>query len=162
MDRKYWCWELQQHGYGPDWRFCASIHPVGPLLFEHLAQQYIPQELFHYSEDDMYCADHQQLCHQHVYIDDHSFQKLEHMKEKQENIWIYHQISIHQNLLMIERGYAGWQDPYNQAETMLLLDLFARPEIELEQWRIIAYGDGYESKIVRVGTSLADLQSYLA
>ena len=158
---KSWCWELQQHGYGPDWRFCAAIQPVRPLLLEHLAQKHAPPTAFQHTEEDRYCYEHGQICHQHVYIDDASFQKLEYMQETRKNIWIYNQITIHQNMMMIERGYAGWQDPYNQLETAFLLNIFSSPDVILEQWSIIAYGDGYQSKIVRAGTGYSDLQSYL-
>jgi hypothetical protein len=120
-----------------------------------------PHELFYHSEEELYCYDHHQICYQHVYIDNHTFQKIEQMTERRENIWIYNQITIHQDLLVIERGYAGWQDPYNELETAWLLAIVSSPEVKLEQWNILGYGDGYDSKIARSGTGLADLQSYL-
>jgi hypothetical protein len=161
---KHWCWELQQYGYGPDWRLNAAIQPSQPsqpLLLEQIAHKHMPSAVFHYSEDDLYCYEHQRVCRQQTYIDNYTFQKIEQMTEQRENIWIYNQITIHQDLLVIERGYAGWPDPYNEIETAWLLAIVSSPEVELEQWSILGYGDGYDSKIARVGRGLADLQSYL-
>lgn len=158
---KSWCWKPAENGNGPDWLLLAKVDPSS---VEALAQRAATTTLEGYTtcaDTHEYCPSHQQNCVFHSFIDTANAETyLGNLAGKEKrNIWVYNLVQIHGDLIMLECGYGGRGNLYNQVETAFLLSLFSTPAISLQSWEVLAGGEGYDYATIQAGI---DVDSFIA
>jgi hypothetical protein len=147
-----WCWEAAQAAAGPDWHFIARVSPqstaalaalaarAAPAGFVRLASAGGAQELIDAGNYDTYAGN---------------------LAGAARNIWVYNLIRITDDTVEIQAGYGGRGDDLSRAETQLLHEILATPEVALTHWKVIAGGEGYEYRTLREGRDGESLRRYL-
>lgn len=137
-----WCWELAAQSRGPDWMFVAEANGLGGLSALAPPAGFVadPREPGGRS-----------------FIDAGSLET----RRAGQNMWVYNAIWLADDTLNIAAGYGGRGEQLGRAETAFLLDLLARPGVELRAWKLLAGGDGYSSLTLRRGDDIASLLAYL-
>jgi hypothetical protein len=152
---KPWCWQAQQLNKGPDWLLQlqfneASAEALQPIA-EHLqlagfSRIHKPNATTYEWIDDSNAAIYQ------ANLDGTSSQ----------NIWIYNHIQIQATTVSFEAGYGGRGEAYAQIETNFLLALLKHPHLQLEQWQVLAGGNGYEFITLQKAQTKTSLLTYLS
>ena len=150
---KPWCWQAQQLNKGPDWllqlQFTeASAEALQPIA-EHL-------QLAGFSRIKTHNA-------QHEFIDQSNAVAYQTNLDgtSSQNIWIYNHIQIQATTVSFEAGYGGRGEAYAQIETNFLLALLKHPHLQLEQWQVLAGGNGYEFITLQKAQTKTSLLTYL-
>lgn len=163
VERKVWCWEAAQAGYGPDWRFLAYITPGSEDKLDNIAAHTTLHGYTYYPIEGVYCQYHQQVCRCHSFIDTSNAQAyINNLKSsEQKNLWVYNTIEIHRDIIEIESGYGGRGIQNNNVETSFLLDIFTTPAIVLRHWEILTGGLGYDYRLLKEGSSVDTFRAYI-
>jgi hypothetical protein len=160
---KPWCWQAAQDAKGPDWLLLAKATPSSEQALAQAAAAASIDGYTAFANSAEYCPTHQQTCSFHTFIDTtnaEAYQANLSAKEPR-NIWIYNLIQIHRDQVMLEAGYGGRGETYNQAETEFLLRLFNTPGITLEAWQVFAGGNGYDHNLIQEGAGVDSFLAYL-
>jgi hypothetical protein len=162
-DLRIWSWELEQRRSGPDWLFVAQVSRESEAALERAAAEAAPAGFVALGAVGESCALHGQVCAALTFVDEGSADAYRRNVAggEQRNIWVYDMVRVHRGCVVVERGYGGRGQGCGEAETALLVQLFATAGVVLESWEVLAGGNGYDYVLVRQGGGLDSLRAYL-
>lgn len=153
-DHRLWCWEAAQAAAGPDWHFIARVSPESTVALAALAGRAAPDGFARVATTD----GAQEFIDTSNY-DDYSGNLT---GRQSRNIWVYNLVRFQGDTLEIQAGYGGRGEDLSRAETRLLHAILADAGVILVHWKVLAGGEGYEYRTLRLGGDGESLRAYLA
>lgn len=151
-----WFWKIEEIRQGPDYIFIATFAEEDAENLARLVQQHLPPN---FVEDNQSIKPEWRgnSHHYHLYLDRHTYQRLQTMRENntQENIWYYAEIEVCDHELKLSNILAAG----NYGETPLLAALASSSELTLKNWKVVYAG--YTVGDVASGSSASSLREYL-
>jgi hypothetical protein len=151
---KPWCWQASQAQAGPDWLLQLQFTAASHFVLQQIARQLVLTGFTRVKSSNPASYE---------WIDDSNAAAYQANLDGTpvQNIWIYNHIQIQESSVSFEAGYAGRGNAYAQVETAFLLELLKHPMLQLEQWQVLAGGNGYDYITLQSEQSQTRLLAYL-